>query len=115
MLNLIKLATFSYVLEKLEQLSGKSKCFAAEVFFLHQFMENIVNKSIMKIIVYKDSDPVFTYGDMKTQCFDTSENTFVTNVFLTSCIMDFSELKYKENYTKVKQTLTWMKEGGWVG
>ena len=69
----------------------------------------------MKIIVYKDPDPVFNYGDMKTQCFDTSENTFVTNVFLTSCIMDFSELKYKENYTKVKQTLTWMKEGGWVG
>ena len=37
----------------------------------------------MKIIVYKDSDPVFTYGEMKTQCFDTSENT------CDECFSDF--------------------------
>ena len=36
---------------------------------------------------------------MKTQRFDISGNTVV---FLTCCIMNFSEKKYKENCTKAK-------------
>ena len=39
---------------------------------------------------------------MKTQRFDTSGNTVVADVFLTCCIMNNSEKKYKENCTKAK-------------
>ena len=39
---------------------------------------------------------------MKTQCFDTNGKSVVTDVFLTCCIMNFSEKKYKENCTKAK-------------
>ena len=39
---------------------------------------------------------------MKTQRFDISGNTVVTDVFLTCCMMNFSEKKYKENCTKAK-------------
>ena len=52
--------------------------------------------------VITDLDSVSTYGKMKTQRFDTSGNTAVTDVFLACCIMNFSEKKYKENCTKTK-------------
>ena len=41
----------------------------------------------------KDLDSVSTHGEMKTQRFDTSGSTAVTDVFLTCCMMNFFEEK----------------------
>ena len=53
-------------------------------------------------------DPVSSYGEMKTQRFDTSGNIVVADVLLTCCIINFSEKKYiKKIVQKQSLFLSW--------
>ena len=52
-------------------------------------------------------DSISTFGEMKTQLFDASGNTVVTDVFLTCIIKDFSEKNTKKIVLKQILFLSW--------